>query len=453
MTHPVLDKLRSAVKEGGLIPPKSRVLVGLSGGADSIALLHALTALRNELELTVLAAHLNHGIRGKAADSDEAFCRSICQSWGIPFFSKKADCPALALERKQSLEEAARSARYAFLEETAKTTGADRIAVAHHMDDQAETVLLNLLRGTGALGLRAMRPVRGIIIRPLLLASKAEILNYVSVNSLPFVQDETNANREHSRNRLRSLDGELKHINPSYAQNVCRAAALIAEDDDALCAIAKEQLEKAKDGEGIRCESIAGLHRAINGRVLRMYAASQGLRTDLSLRHVDALRSLLTVPTGASVDLPGGFIARVDYGVLTIERSKNDRKTPDYCLPLAVEGETVTPLGIFTASIIPRPKVLKAETPFSCFVAPESVQSAVVRPRKPGDVIHPLGAPGRKKLKEFYIDKKIRREHRLLPVVAIGNEVLWAVGAGISETAAVNGQDTVLWLRFTPCDA
>jgi tRNA(Ile)-lysidine synthase len=449
MNHPMLDKLRAALSSGRLIPPKSRVLVALSGGADSVALLHGLLAIQAELDFRVFAAHLNHGIRGETADSDEDFCKSICASWGVSFFSKKVDCPALALERKQTLEEAARFARYAFLEETAKNIRADRIAVAHHRDDQAETVLLNLLRGTGASGLRAMRPSRNAIVRPLLFVSKGEILDYVSQHGLPFVQDETNANKEHSRNRLRALDPELRLINPAYVQNICRAASLIGEDDDALCAWAKDELEKARREEGLSCAHVNGLPRAVSGRVLRMYAAFRGLKTDLSLRHVDALRRICRIPTGASVDLPCGFAARVDYGVLTIAPAKGAGFTPDYCVPLEVEGETITPLGVLTASIIPRPKALKA-SPLECFADIAAMDGAIVRTRRPGDVIHPLGAPGRKKLKDFYIDRKIRREDRRLPIIAKGSKVLWAVGAGISQIAAVNGQKTVLWLKFAP---
>jgi len=450
MNHPLLVKLRSAVVDGRLIPNSSRVLVGLSGGADSVALLHGLLALQKELGFSVCAAHLNHGIRGEAADADEAFCKSICDAWGVPFFSQKVDCPALARQRRQSLEEAARFARYAFLEGAARKAGAYRIAVAHHRDDQAETVLLNLLRGAGSAGLRAMRPLRANVIRPLLFVSKAEILNYLSAHSLPYVQDETNADPCHSRNRLRALDAEFKKINPAYAQNVCRAAQLIAEDDDALCAWAEKELQRARQGEGIRCEAVNALPRAVSGRVLRLYAASRGLHADLALRHVDALRAICAASTGASVDLPKGFLAKVDYGVLTIGRAEIAQDLPDYCVPLNTEGETQTPLGVLTASRIPRPKSLVPDSPLSCYVSPDSVRCAVVRPRKPGDVIHPLGAPGRKKLKEYYIDRKIPREDRSLPVIALGGEVLWVVGAGISERAVVRGEDTVLFLRFSP---
>lgn len=453
MKNPMLDKLRSALKDGGLVPPKSRVLAALSGGADSIALLHGLLALANKLDFCVLAAHLNHGIRGDSADADEAFCKGVCEKWGVPFFSEKVDCPALSRERKQSLEEAARTARYAFLAETAKKTGADRVAVAHHRDDQAETVLLNLFRGTGASGLRAMRPQRGNIVRPLLFASKREILDYVSQNGLPFVQDETNRDQAYTRNRLRALDPQLRQINPAYAQNVCRAAALIGEDDDALCAWAETELEKAGRGEGLSCESVIRLPRAVSGRVIRLFAASRGLRTDLSSRHVDAVRLICAGATGACADLPRGFAARVDYGVLTIARAESERVDQDYCVPLAVEGETVTPLGVISAVLIPRPKDLTAVSPFACFAAAETVTGAVVRPRKPGDTILPFGAPGKKKLKDFYIDKKIRRGDRNLPVIAAGGEVLWAVGAGLSQIAAVGSQKTVLFLKFTPLEA
>ncbi len=452
MENPMLHKLRSALIGGELIPPKNRVLVALSGGADSVALLHGLLALNPELGYSVSAAHLNHGIRGAAADSDEAFCRNLCDGWGVPFCSQRIDCPALARERKQSLEEAARNARYAFLEETATSIGARCIATAHHANDQAETVLLNLLRGTGASGLRGMRQGRNNIIRPLLDVTRGEILEYISLNSLDYVQDETNFDTEYTRNHLRALDPQLRQINPAYSRNICRAASLIGEDDDALCAWAKAELAKAALGDGISCEGVNSLPRAVSGRVIRLYAASKGLAIDLSYNHIDSIRALCKGKTGASINLPRGFSARVDYGKLTIKRLKENVATCGYCLPLIIGRDVHTPVGKLSSSLVSLPADLSKCSPFECYAVKEVFDGAVVRPRQPGDYIHPFGAPGKKKLKDYYIDKKIPHSRRNLPVIAVGSEVLWAVGAGTSQKAAIGNQSAVLHLEFLPTD-
>ncbi len=242
---------------------------------------------------------------------------------------------------------------------------------------------------------------------------------------------------------------QLRLINPAYAQNICRAAALIGGMTTPF-APGQNRAGKIHPVRGPFLRARDRPSRAVSGRLIRLYAASP-VKADLSFRHVDAIRSICAGKTGACVDLPQGFAARVDYGVLTIARAKKDSGGRDYCVPLAVEGETVTPLGVISASMVPRPRNLAAP-PFECFVAAEPVVGAVVRPRKPGDTILPFGAPGKKKLKDFYIDKKIRREDRSLPVIAAGSEVLWAIGAGLSQIAAVGSQKTVLWLKFTPVE-
>jgi len=450
LKSPVPDKLRARLSDKTLIPPKSRVLVALSGGADSVVLLHCLLAIGPDMEYTLFAAHLNHGIRGESADADEEFCRRLCKDWDVPLYIGKADCLRLSKERGQSLEEAARDARYAFLLKTADDINADRIAVAHHMDDQAETVLLNLLRGTGALGFRAMPSLRGRIARPLLSCSRQELREYAKENGLSFVQDETNSDLKYARNRLRSLEPELKRINLAYVKNVCSAAELLAEDDDALCSWAELEFKKADRGDGVDCKAVTRLPAAVGSRVVRAYAKKSGLTADLSRKHTDALVSLCAGKTGCSLDLPHGFCAFVDYGVLTIRPSEKGAEPENYCVPLSLYGETPTPFGTITAETVPRPDDLSEGEPFSCFVSAEAFIGAVVRGRLPGDVIRPIGAPGGKKLKDYYIDKKIKRQDRSLPVVAVGQNVLWAVGAGLSQLAAVGGQTTILSLKFTP---
>ncbi|MBA4347974.1 MAG: tRNA lysidine(34) synthetase TilS, partial [Clostridiales bacterium] len=212
--------------------PTDEVLVALSGGADSTALLLSLHTLQNEGKIRGLfAAHLNHGIRGETAARDQRWCMALCERLGIPLATENADVPAFAKEHGQSLEQAAREVRYEFLERARESFGASVIATAHHRDDQAETVLMNLIRGSGAIGLCGMKPRNGNIIRPMLNISKEEILAFLAKADETYCEDETNAENAAVRNRIRNeLLPMLETFNPAIAQSLCKTAELLAQD-------------------------------------------------------------------------------------------------------------------------------------------------------------------------------------------------------------------------------
>ncbi len=443
------DKAADFIKRNDLISPGESVVAGVSGGADSVALLHMLFSLSRSMNFRVYAAHLNHGIRGEAAAKDASFVRDMCDFYGVPVFGEYADVPMLARLHGQTLEQAGREARYDFLERARLYFGADRIAVAHHMDDQAESILLHLARGSGLLGLTGMQPVRGRVIRPLLCLRREEIEAYLAHEGIPYCTDETNLVAEGTRNRLRLdvIPYLEDHVNPALVPTLCSMGELLGRDEEYLAAKAREALESAKREGGYDRARLAVLPWALKSRAIREALALAGAGTDVERVHVEAVADLLTGRTGARLKLPG---ADVWTSYELIRFGKYERPCAQWELPLRLDGETETPLGFFAAEELAGNAVVA--NPFiACFDADRLPSPLTVRCRRPGDRFHPLGAPGGRKLKEALIDKKIPREKRELPLIAHGREALFMPGLGIADTVKVTaGTQRVLRVTYRP---
>ncbi|MEN6418557.1 MAG: tRNA lysidine(34) synthetase TilS, partial [Clostridiaceae bacterium] len=256
-----------------------RVLVALSGGADSTALLLRLNELFAEGRIAGLyAAHLHHGIRGEGAERDVAFCEALCQRLRIPVLVERADAPAYAREHGQTLEQAARELRYAFLERARLSFQADVIAAAHHRGDQAETVLMHLMRGCGLSGLTGMRTRTGCVIRPMLDATRKEILAYLAELGQPFCEDETNAQNDAFRNRVRNeLIPALEAVQPNVSEALCKTAALCAGDEAYLQQLSEEAERELLIGEGLNRKQLSQLPQPLSARILkrRVYALDE----------------------------------------------------------------------------------------------------------------------------------------------------------------------------------
>lgn len=433
---------------GNLLSKGSLVLCAVSGGPDSIALLHILCTLSSKLGFKVSAAHFNHGIRAAAA-LDEAFVAHQCQQWEVELFTGRADVPAIAAFEGKTIEQAARDARYSFLRQTAAQTGADKIALGHHMDDQAETLLLNLIRGTGLSGLRGMQSERQGLIRPLLFMRKADILNYLDEYALLYRMDETNDSDDYTRNKVRKLVVEFERLNPTFVTGAARTSQLLAADDDALNSIAGSHRKDHALGTGVDIRSLKTAGHAIAARVLRQLAVEAGMIADFEYKHVlDILALCDSSRTGASLCLPHGFVARLDYNAVSITSRTQTERIEDTLLCL--DGITSTNAGDFSAGLVDRPADLAKDWPLAIYVNPEAMHGAIVRSRREGDRIFPLGSPGSKKLKDFFIDKKMDRRLRDLPVVARNGDILWALVGAISETARLGDQKQVLRIAFKP---
>lgn len=411
------------------------VLCALSGGADSVALLFLLKYLRDEGRIVLSAAHFEHGIRGQASKEDAVFAHDLCERLNIPFYMASADVPALARARRMGIEAAAREARYAFLLDTADRIGAQAIALAHHQDDQAETVLMHLMRGSGMRGLSGMRARDGRMTRPLLQYTKKDLVLFLQEIGENWREDATNAQDNTPRNALRlHVVPALKRIYPGAERALCRYASIAAEQDDYLCAEASKWLENNISywPFGFSLTS-SPVHPALLGRVLALIFGSNA-----DFAQIERLKELYFQPKGA-LALAGGWRAeRVNQRLYFIDGCV----TPPRGEALLHDGIEMEGLGLFFVK--KTDPVPVRDDRWTQVLDARALEGAVVRTRRPGDRIHPLGAPGTRLLSDYLIDRKIDRPLRdYLPLVAKTDRILWAVGVGISQEAALQGGEAL----------
>ncbi|MBR0464446.1 MAG: tRNA lysidine(34) synthetase TilS [Clostridia bacterium] len=425
-----LDDLRSG----------ARILVAVSGGADSVALLRLLLEQAAAYRLHIEAAHFEHGIRGKASLEDQAFVENLTKSFGIPLHLGGADIPALSRDNRQGVEQAARNARYDFLEKTRAAIGADWIALAHHRDDQAETVLMHLLRGSGLRGACGMSVFsKAHLWRPLLNTPKEALIGYLRSHGFDWREDDTNSIADTPRNALRlEIMPRLQQIYPGAKDALARFAATVQLDNAYLYlqtrAFLKSTARKLPIGWVIT--PFEG-DKAINAR-------SQREQTGLDHESVLRIVSLQGVPH-AEFDLSDRWrVRKADHSLYLIRSGPKD-----FECPLPFEG-TVCIDEIGTLVIEDSPPVPDRD-PFSQVLDREALQGCTVRTRQPGDHIVPYGMTGRQKLSDYFINRKIDRPMRsVTPLIAKGHDILWVCGVGISQHAAVSPGRNAVRITYTP---
>jgi tRNA(Ile)-lysidine synthase len=455
----MLTAVTRFIKKNSMLPAECRVLVGVSGGMDSVALLHLLCLLKDQLGFTVQAAHFNHGIR-RESEEEERFVGALCEQLGVTLHTGRADVPAQAAERGVSLEVAAREARHGFFKQVMAETQADRLALAHHRDDQAETVLLRLIRGSGTDGLGAMAPVEETsIIRPLLCVGRDEIHQWCVENNIEWREDQSNADLSIPRNWVRHALMPLirERLNPSAAAALCRSAELMRVDEQYLSNEAAKTTKLAKDRPdgivSIAVSSLAALHPALQSRALRMLLKQAGLDRDVEQVNIEDVAALLQDgKTGSRVDLDRGFVALREADVLVIAPHLPQAAVYEPML-LNIPGETTAAGGVFICELLKAvPEDYKSPPRHVQYVDFDAFpKDAVARGRQPGDRFFPLGAPGSRKLKEYLIDKKLSRWGRdAIPLVASGSDVLWVVGQAISDRVRIT-ETTQRVLKITYC--
>lgn len=428
------------------VGPRDKALVALSGGADSTALLLSMKELLSKGAIAGLfAAHLHHGIRREGAERDLEFCKSLCERLAIPFSFGRADAPGHAEANGKTLEEAARDLRYAFLERERERLRADVILTAHHANDQAETVLMHLLRGCGTAGLGGMHPRTGRIARPLLGVSKAQILAYLGERGQDYCRDETNADVFAQRNRVRiELMPFLEQVNPSAVEALCRTAELCAADEALLDRLSREAEERILSGGGLDRAALIALDGALASRIVKRRVFALG--GNVSEADITRVLAVCGARTGTAIELGGGFSAWTDAETLLIGRYP---KAAAFEMPFVMQGETKTLAGAFISEYA------------AAFVPPESLNEAfldadalpkelVVRSRREGDRLWPLGAPGERKLSDVLTDRKIPREKRGMPLLCAGKDVFYAAGVALSERAKVTPETKkILHILYT----
>ena len=439
----ILERVRAWMETQRMLEDTDTLLCALSGGADSVCLLHLLRRLRRELGFRLEAAHFHHGIRGAEADRDRDFVSGLCRDWGIPLHHGRGDAPAHARDRGMSLEEAARELRYAFLRETAETLGRCRVATAHQAEDNAETLLLHLCRGTGLRGLCGIPPVRDGIVRPLLPVTRAEILSYLEERDLPHVEDSTNALETGERNLLRHrVMPVLRELNPDFPRAALAAAQLLRQDEEYLCGRAEACFLDAPEGEiRLSASRLASQPEPIASRSLRLGARRLG--TELERKHVAALLELASGAGGlARLDLPGGLQASREFDLLRLRRKQSAPEAYDIPLARGV-WQTIPATGqrVCWGSAGDAGNVHEKFQIFR-FKNSNICGSIHVRSRKSGDTLRIFGRNGEKTLKKWMIEEKIPAlERDTWPVFADERGIVAVPGLGTAERAAAGPGD------------
>lgn len=401
----------------------SRVLVAFSGGADSTALLLSLYGLYKEGRLgALLAAHYEHGIRGEASLRDLAFCRALCEKLGIPFVFAQGDVPSYAAERGCSLEQGARELRYGFLYEQAEKQGADAIATAHHALDQAETVLLHLIRGSGLTGLCGIYPRRGLLVRPLLERSKEQILRYLSIQGQDYCIDETNLQPDTRRNALRlQLMPQLEALSPGAQERIAKGALRLQQENGYL----QEQAQEALRLCGGSRRALSLLHPVLKNRCLLLLIKEY--TEDYVSEDISKLSMLLTAQSGKTVLLTGGIPVQAQGDGIVFYPGRTR-----YRLPLPLNCWVQTPMGRLYCEQVDKANIpCKGE---EAYIDGDTLFGELyIRPFEEGERFTPLGMRGSKLLSDFFTDKKLPLSKRERPLVWDEKGLIYVSGFTVDQ--------------------
>ena len=445
----MLKKVRDYMREHEMTAPGDAVIVALSGGADSVCLLTVLKQLATP-EFLLRAVHVHHGIRGAEADRDEAFAQKLCESLSVPLCVAYCHVPAYAAEHGLSEEEAGRILRYQVLEKEAGKWEQElpagsrvKIALAHHRDDNAETILHHLLRGSSLTGLAGIRPVQGRRIRPLLCVGREEIRAYLEAGHISWCEDSTNQSPDYTRNRIRSQVLPLLKtaVNEQAEEHILQAGQIIGQADAYLRQQAEEIWQEAVCGREEDLAAIPLTAFARQPEILKTYLLRHMLDQlhpgwkDIGSRHFTAIAELAGKPVGSRLDLPGGLMARTGYETLEIVR-KTEREVSVKTESGAdgeIHGRQTDPELHMTVFSRQKDQEIPKNQYTKWFDYDKIKGTLSVRTRRTGDyLILPSG--GSKTIARYMIDEKIPKEKReQILLLAEGSHVLWVVGFRISE--------------------
>jgi len=452
----ILSRVTGTIERHSMIEPRDHIGVAVSGGIDSVALLDILISLRQELNITLIVLHLNHGIRGAEAARDQRFVQELSKRYALPYLDQEVDVPAYKKKNGLSSQEAARELRYRFFEQAIEAHGLDKVAIGQTADDQAETVLMRLVRGGGARGLKGIPPVRGGYIRPLIEVWREELLQYVRHKGLPFVQDSSNLTKDYLRNRIRyELLPVLGEYNPGIKDRLLHVAQVLGEDADYLDGLADEIARRivAVDQEiSLSISSLRSLPPALQARVLQRAFAGLAAKGTLEYPHITGIIALIQGEGGSKrVTLPGGYWARRAYDTLILGKAEETPAGMAGEIELLIPGKTrLEGLALELEAAMGEGKhgpQADADTAFLDFQRLDFPLRC--RTFQPGDCFIPLGMESLKKLKNFFIDLKIPRAERLhIPLVISGNAICWVAGLRIDERFKIR-PDTTKTLKLS----
>ena len=467
-----VDAVETGLREAG-VDLAQPLLVAFSGGPDSSALLLACVELRDRRGFELTAAHFNHRLRGAESDRDADHARAVCSGYGVECVLGSGDTIARSRRTGQSLEAAARELRYAFLADAASAAGAQAAATGHTMDDQAETVLLNITRGSGLRGLSAMRgavdlPVSGRseslrVVRPMLGLKKRDAARFCQQSGLTPLLDHSNEDTRFPRNKLRrDVIPSLETINPNVVEAICRLAQTARDDFEVIDAVSTEAVRTAvstgSDGADVSKKAIRGLPIPVARRVLMAaYESVSGSLDGLESAHIDAMLEVATGSAGASVDLAGGVTMVGDRK--TARLARRERQDDDCPYPavvpeevLSVPGELDLFDGFRLTAEIRKGNMTEPGREWAATLDPAILDGALmVRSRRPGDRFHPLGMPGPVKLQDFFVNAGVPRRWRdRVPLVETKGGIAWVAGLRPAEWARLRpAAERVLRLELT----
>lgn len=434
-----MQNVKNFILQNNLINPGERIGVGVSGGSDSMALVHFLHSLSEELDIEVIAIHIDHGIREESRD-EANFVIDKCREMGVRAYKFRIDSPKIAKEKNVSLETAAREGRYGVFNSLFKKDVVDKIALAHHLSDQAETILMHIFRGSGVAGARGMEPIRDSrYIRPLLTTSKEEVLDYINFNNLDYVSDSSNADNTFTRNYLRNvLVPQITKKWPGAISAIVNFGKAVKEDDDYINSQIFDDAIIYEDKEAKIPLSYFIYPSSIISRMIIKALKNIGVKVDFEKKHIDAIKDLASGrDNGKRISLPFDVVAIKDYDYLTLANRK--KVIPQFKCELRC-GEFDLPDG--RKLVVRRVKDMLPKEGVVYFDYRKVPKSAMWRFRQDGDVFTKFGG-GSKKLKSFLIDKKIpQRKRDTLPVLADENQVFVIAGVEISELVKVDGVPT-----------
>lgn len=460
--------IRKTIKKHNMFLYGERVVLGVSGGSDSVACLYLLNELE-ELRLKPVVVHVNHRLRGKESERDALFTQKLASSLRLPFEIREADTELYAREKRLSVEEAARELRYEFFFSVAEKYDAKKIVTAHTLDDQAETVLMRIIRGSGPKGISGIPPVGGggTVVRPLIEATKSELRDYLIENDIKWIEDSSNLEGEFLRNRIRSgLLKELERYNPSVSRALANAATLARACEDYIEKETLKSFDKAYKyiGEDQLIGSVseyANLHSAIRYALLRKgIERVKGDLRRLSFKHIDSADDLLmSANASGSIRLPAGFMLVKGYDEFTVAKESALDNAFSYVLPsegkwtfkefvCEVSRSTLrVPVGEFGATEGKNSdsNSFTAAFEFDAVNFPIEVKSF-----EPGMRFYPLGMNEPKKIKNFFIDSKVPRFRRKkIPIFMSGGKIMWVGGLRIDERFKLRGSEAlVIRLRY-----
>ena len=441
----LLIKIRETIKKYSMLEPGDRVVIAVSGGPDSVCLLSVLHALAKDLDLTLHVAHLDHMFRGEESADEALFVEGLAKKFNIAATIKKIDVPAFCRERGLSAQAGAREIRYGFLANVAEKVGAARIATGHTAADQAETFLMRLVRGAGVSGLSAIPPKRGNIIRPLIEATREDVLDYLKSAGLEYATDPSNARPVYTRNRIRSdVLPVLREFNPRIVETLAAEASLLRDEDEAIEAYVTQMMQGMFDQEegiiAIKRAEFNALPPALRRRMFRLAAGLINAGSPaLSRVQVDeALGFIAGSQTGRAMRLPHGLRVEREYERFNLSTTQEAKH---FSHALAVRGTTTIPeLGIEIERVL-SDGGSAWETDDKNYRWQALFDYDKIRPlltlrnRRPGDRFCPAGMGGRsKKLQDYLVDEKVpRRKRDAVPLLCSGEDILWVVGLRTDE--------------------